>query len=263
MRPRLTKIGLTETGLTANGVENMTIATIDRYMKETIMAKTDRLKQFAKHAEGSGTIGTMSRYDMSEFAKALAEALGPDDGPTLESQPIDTAPKDGTFILVYVDAKEGLPPFLAIVNYHPDAGWCCDEVRDATRWYPQATPAIAALFRLIGQSQQSEPPSLIGGTILDRQGWAPRFVLLEPGSFAVVKDQNSGRYVTLRMAKPTQKEAEAGLEELCQLVGVKFSSLDIVEEERVYTMRYVHNNESSEVLGRPLSYGPQFKLVSK
>lgn len=51
-------------------------------------------------------------------------------------QPIDSAPTDGTVVWVYNDAAHGLPGFCCKAAYHPDAGWCCDELREATLWMP-------------------------------------------------------------------------------------------------------------------------------
>lgn len=57
-------------------------------------------------------------------------------------QPIETAPTDGTVVYVYASPYEGLPGFVAIAGYHPDAGWCVDELRDVTHWrLPPAPPA--------------------------------------------------------------------------------------------------------------------------
>ena len=51
-------------------------------------------------------------------------------------QPIETAPKDGTEVWVYVTAKEGLRSFETSCAWHPDAGWCVDEIREVTHWLP-------------------------------------------------------------------------------------------------------------------------------
>jgi len=65
-------------------------------------------------------------------------------------QPIETAPKDGTKVLVYATVlhpeKWGvhLEPMVCAASYHPDAGWCVCEIRDATHWRPLPTPPAAA-----------------------------------------------------------------------------------------------------------------------
>lgn len=51
-------------------------------------------------------------------------------------QPIATAPKDGTVVLVYAAEREGLPAFQCTCGYHPDGGWCVDELRFVTHWQP-------------------------------------------------------------------------------------------------------------------------------
>jgi hypothetical protein len=61
-------------------------------------------------------------------------------------QPIGTAPKDGTQVLVYARVlhpeKWGiyLDPKICAASYHPDAGWCVCEARDATHWRPLPAP---------------------------------------------------------------------------------------------------------------------------
>lgn len=51
-------------------------------------------------------------------------------------QPIETAPTDGTRILAYAAAYDDLPAFQTIAAYHPDGGWCVDELREVTHWKP-------------------------------------------------------------------------------------------------------------------------------
>lgn len=51
-------------------------------------------------------------------------------------RPIATAPTDGTPVWVYVAAADGLEAFFCKAAYHPDAGWCCDELRETTAWIP-------------------------------------------------------------------------------------------------------------------------------
>lgn len=54
--------------------------------------------------------------------------------------PIETAPKDGTEVWVYVAPREGLRGFQCVCAYHPDAGWCADELREVTHWMPLPEP---------------------------------------------------------------------------------------------------------------------------
>lgn len=66
--------------------------------------------------------------DYSEESKLCLEASG--------WQPIDTAPRDGTLLWVYVAPYSGLPGFQTTCAYHPDAGFCADELREVTHWKP-------------------------------------------------------------------------------------------------------------------------------
>lgn len=60
-------------------------------------------------------------------------------------QPIETAPRDGTEVLVYAtmpdhlqwaDPDKQLRPVTRVTAWHPDAGWCVDELREASHWRP-------------------------------------------------------------------------------------------------------------------------------
>lgn len=57
-----------------------------------------------------------------------------------EWQPIATAPTDGTRVLLYVPPYFTLPSFQCVGQYHPNAGWCVDELRDASYWMPLPDP---------------------------------------------------------------------------------------------------------------------------
>lgn len=54
----------------------------------------------------------------------------------MDWKPIDTAPRDGTSVLVYAPGVEGLGSIQSVACYHPDAGWCIDELRHPTHWAP-------------------------------------------------------------------------------------------------------------------------------
>lgn len=54
-----------------------------------------------------------------------------------EWQPIETAPTDGTVVRVLTNSVQELPAFECLAAYHPDAGWCVDEFREATHWRSQ------------------------------------------------------------------------------------------------------------------------------
>lgn len=55
-------------------------------------------------------------------------------------QPIDTAPTDGTLILVYAPGVQDLDSIICPCAYHPDAGFCVDELREPTHWMPLPSP---------------------------------------------------------------------------------------------------------------------------
>lgn len=49
-------------------------------------------------------------------------------------QPIETAPRDGTEIVVWCDGVQDLPPLASLCAWHPDAGFCVDELREPKYW---------------------------------------------------------------------------------------------------------------------------------
>lgn len=57
-------------------------------------------------------------------------------GRAMEWRQIETAPLDGSTVLVFAAGRHGLPAFQTTAAYHPDAGWCVDELREATHWMP-------------------------------------------------------------------------------------------------------------------------------
>lgn len=56
-------------------------------------------------------------------------------------QPIKTAPKDGSLFLSWSPATEGLSPLFSLCSWHPDAGFCVDEIRSPSHWMPLLTPS--------------------------------------------------------------------------------------------------------------------------
>lgn len=52
--------------------------------------------------------------------------------------PIRFAPQNGSSIWAYTAASHGLPAFQGVCSYHPEAGWCTDELREVTHFVPLA-----------------------------------------------------------------------------------------------------------------------------
>lgn len=48
-------------------------------------------------------------------------------------QPMDSAPQDRN-IIVYAPGRDGLPSMASLCRWHPDAGFCVDEVREPICW---------------------------------------------------------------------------------------------------------------------------------
>lgn len=87
----------------------------------------------------------VAAYFCSRIADALRDVAaairerGREDG----WQSIETAPTDGTTVWVYTAALDDLPGFQGACAYHPDAGWCTDELRFVTYWMPLPPPPEA------------------------------------------------------------------------------------------------------------------------
>lgn len=86
-------------------------------------------------------LSPMRRRDLDEAVQAIIAAgfaqIGTGgDCVDIGWQPIETAPTDGTWVWVFVAEREGLPSFQCPCAYHPDGGWCCDELREVTHWRP-------------------------------------------------------------------------------------------------------------------------------
>ena len=85
-----------------------------------------------------------------EFVRAEMDAMQARENKRLETlftqpapqpwRPIETAPKDGTVVLVFAEERQGLPAFQCTAAYHEDAGWCVDELREVTHWMPLPPP---------------------------------------------------------------------------------------------------------------------------
>ena len=65
--------------------------------------------------------------------------------------PIDTAPKDGTDIVVYCPPAHGLTHMVCVCAWHEDAGFCVCELRTPTHWHALQTPGTTNTTKLICQ----------------------------------------------------------------------------------------------------------------
>lgn len=53
------------------------------------------------------------------------------------------APRDRE-ILVWAPARDGLPAMYSVCRWHPDAGYCIDEIREPTYWRELPAPPGAS-----------------------------------------------------------------------------------------------------------------------
>jgi len=53
---------------------------------------------------------------------------------------IKTAPTDGTLILVWAPACDGLPAMYSLCAYRTDVGFCIDELRGPSHWMQLPKP---------------------------------------------------------------------------------------------------------------------------
>lgn len=58
----------------------------------------------------------------------------------MEWRDIETAPQDGTLVLIYAPGRDGLPALICPCAWHEDAGFCVDELRSPTHWMPLPEP---------------------------------------------------------------------------------------------------------------------------
>lgn len=92
----------------------------------------DEQIRVVRHYIEAAPFNHLTQHNLAAFRAVLA---------TLEAsrwRPIETAPKDGARVWVYVAAREGLPSFQTVCWYHPDA----DELREVTHWRPPPPPDV-------------------------------------------------------------------------------------------------------------------------
>jgi hypothetical protein len=123
---------------------------------QALEAVVQRMRTIVAAREAEKGEGPMTRLALDDAEQALdtldaISALAAA-GHVIEQdwQPIATAPRDGTKVLVYARVLHPekwriyLDPIICAASYHPDAGWCVCEVRDATHWRPLPAPPVAA-----------------------------------------------------------------------------------------------------------------------
>lgn len=51
------------------------------------------------------------------------------------ANPLDEDTPRDELLLVYAPSRDGWPPIFSLCQWHPDAGFCIDEVREPDRWW--------------------------------------------------------------------------------------------------------------------------------
>ena len=103
--------------------------------REKLRAALERLLRAKneKDAHGDTPVYQALKAGAWDEARAVLSASQPAPRPW---RPIETAPKDGTVVLVFAEERQGLPAFQCTAAHHKDAGWCVDELREVTHWMP-------------------------------------------------------------------------------------------------------------------------------
>ncbi len=122
-----------------------------RTLAEQAKARTSGKRALTKRDDGSALLYAPSRglmrivvplaeteHEEGEYLAALEPEAVLALLDLLDSrwQPIDTAPKDGTLFLAWAPGVFDLPAMFSLCAWHPDAGFCIDELRVATHWMP-------------------------------------------------------------------------------------------------------------------------------
>lgn len=95
-----------------------------------VLALIARLRKAEAEADRWRETATAAFADRERLLDVLAVAEH------MEWQTIETAPTDGSLVLVWAAPYEGLPCFVTPARYQPNVGWCVDELRGATHWRP-------------------------------------------------------------------------------------------------------------------------------
>ncbi len=94
------------------------------------VATLNKIIKYAQTAESNGNPTLFAAHTYYTAHYALRDIL------LRVGHPIETAPKDGTTILVYAPPRDGLSFIVCECAYHPDAGFCVDEIRQPELWMP-------------------------------------------------------------------------------------------------------------------------------
>ena len=107
--------------------------------REKLRAALERLLRAKneKDAHGDTPVYQALKAGAWDEARAVLSASQPAPSPW---RLIETAPTDGTVVLVFAAERDGLAAFQCTAAYHEDAGWCVDELREVTHWMPLPPP---------------------------------------------------------------------------------------------------------------------------
>lgn len=121
---------------------------------------------------------------------------------------IDEAPRDRA-IEVLVPSKNGLPGFVAECMWHPDAGFCVDELREPVAW--RETTKMSEGYQPRSNRPPGDPPN--GGSSAARTKMSPcdedlrMFIIGSIGPFAFLDE-----------AMQHPEEMERALGQLVQII---------------------------------------------
>ena len=93
------------------------------------------LLSWAAELAGDTTDEDQRDFEVSSVERALAVLSASQPAPS-PWRLIETAPTDGTVVLVFAAERDGPAAFQCTAAYHEDAGWCVDELREVTHWMP-------------------------------------------------------------------------------------------------------------------------------
>lgn len=105
--------------------------------REVIMQWWDHWRKAIAEGDKSSRPRDWFEAVLDRFDEEISELIAERDHHLSRSawQHIETAPKD-RMILVYAPAREGLDDLRGVCIWHPDAGFCIDELRCVTHWMP-------------------------------------------------------------------------------------------------------------------------------